>query len=315
MRTVVHLAVTPFVFAIGCSSSSLAGDPASDASAPDAAFADGAPADAPRDAATVDATGDGRERADAVVTGDGETSVDVGPIAEVGGACVFNRDCPTGAACTCGDDGCLCLPGARGTGRSGIDACKDERDCASGLCVEALDGAFVCSGPCDEGCGPKLPRCAEIATIGEICVREPPAPKGAIGTFSNRTWSFDHAFFGHDYVDGRPVETVLELHAGSDGTCPPPKKDPFATVIVSGLPGAIEAKSYPIAATFLGLDPALPIFSKATSTKPIVLSGLRACPAAARPCTFDAAVDLGFAEGTIVGTVRAIHCDSMDTGL
>lgn len=225
-------------------------------------------------------------------------------------ACVFNGDCPASQRCDCVDDGCTCHEGVRGTGASGVDACVSGADCASGLCVESSSG-FVCSGPCDAGCGPKLPRCTDVAGIGRICTRE--VSSGATGSFSGRTWSFDHAYFGFDFGDAGPTATSLEIHAGSDGTCPPPKKDPQATLVVSGLPGALTATSYPaIKATLLGLDPALPLHATATSVK-LSLSSIESCAAPDTfPCAFDASVDVAFAEGTVKGTVHAIHCASMD---
>jgi hypothetical protein len=228
-------------------------------------------------------------------------------------ACVFNADCPESQRCECLSEVCACRDGARGTGQAGVDACTTGNDCESGLCVEAASG-FVCSGPCDAGCGDKLPRCTDVATIGRICTREPASVGGAVGTFSGKTWSFDRAYFGFDLGDAGPTAPTLEIHAGSDGTCPPPKKDPQATIVVSGLPGALAATSYPdLKATLLGFDPALPLHSTATSVK-VDLSSIAKCaaPDAALACSFDASVTLAFAEGNVVGTVHAIHCASLD---
>lgn len=231
---------------------------------------------------------------------------------EAGAACVFNRDCPTGQYCDCTIDGCTCRVGARGTGKSGVDACSSAGDCESGLCVEGTSG-FVCSGPCDAGCGDKLPKCVDVASLGPICAREPASPKGATGTLSGKTWAFDRAYFGYDYGDAGPTATALELQAGSDGSCPPPKKDPQATIVFAGLPSNLEARSYPVKATLLGFDPALPIKSTETGGKPITLAGLQACSGdTTRVCAFDLGVSLVFPEGSVTGTVRAIHCDSMD---
>jgi hypothetical protein len=83
-----------------------------------------------------------------------------------------------GLRCGCSEeDGCACEAGARGTGENGVDLCDDSEDCQSAVCAEDADGTFTCSGPCvDDGdCGPRLPRCADIAFVGRICVREPPA--------------------------------------------------------------------------------------------------------------------------------------------
>lgn len=233
--------------------------------------------------------------------------------AEASAACVFNRDCPADQRCDCTPDGCGCVVGARGAGKSGIDPCASALDCESGLCVEATAG-MVCSGPCDAGCVDKLPRCVDVAGIGPICARESPAPAGAAGDLAGRKWSFDRAYFGYDLGDAGPTGTALELHAGSDGTCPPPKKDPQATVIVAGLPGKLAAASYPgLKATLLGFDPALPIKSTASSVE-VDVAAIEACPPpdAALACAFDVRVSLLFAEGSIVGNVRAVRCASMD---
>lgn len=239
------------------------------------------------------------------------TTSDAAP--ETGAACVFNRDCPTGQACNCTIDGCTCAVGARGTGKAGVDACSSAADCESGLCVEGSSG-FVCSGPCDAGCGDELPKCVDVAPLGPICAREPAAATGATGNLSGKTWAFDHAYFGYDYGDAGPVATALELQAGSDGSCPPPKKDPQATIVFAGLPGKLEAKGYAVKATLLGFDPALPIKSTESGGKPIQLTNLEACSGdASRVCAFDLGVSLVFPEGSVSGTVRAVHCDSMDT--
>ena len=233
---------------------------------------------------------------------------------ETGAACVFNTDCPIGQRCDCTADGCTCQLGARGTGKAGVDPCSSALDCESGLCVDAATG-MVCSGPCAAGCGDKLPRCVDVATIGKICAREPVAATGAVGKLSGRTWTFDRAFFGYDLGDAGPTATALELHAGSDGSCPPPKKDPQATVVIAGLPGKLAATSYPGSkATLLGFDPALPIKSTATDVK-VDLGKLEACaaPDAALSCSFDVSVSLVFPEGSVTGVVRAIRCPSMDT--
>lgn len=237
----------------------------------------------------------------------GDASLDV---VESGAACVFNRDCPDGQRCDCSSAGCRCAVGARGTGKAGIDACSSPLDCASGLCVEGTAGS-VCSGPCDEGCGDKLARCVDVATIGRICARA--LPTGATGAFGGRTFTFDHAYFGWDLGDAGPVATTLELHAGSDGACPPPKKDPQGTIVVAGLPGLLAAKSYPgLTATLLGFDAALPVKSSA-KTVSVALAALESCPSPSTgTCGFDTTVDLSFAEGTVAGRVHAVHCPSMD---
>lgn len=237
--------------------------------------------------------------------------VDAGAdVAEASGPCVFNQDCPDDQRCDCTSSACRCAVGARGTGKAGVDPCTSPLDCASGLCVEATSGS-VCSGPCDAGCGDKLPRCVDVATLGRICVR--PSPTGATGTFGGRTFTFDRAYFGWDLGEAGPVATTLELTAGSDGACPPPKKDPLGTIVVAGLPFAVTATSYPgLTATLLGFDTALPIKSSAKSVA-LSLAALEPCTSPATgTCAFDATVNLSFAEGTVAGTVHAVHCASMD---
>lgn len=241
-----------------------------------------------------------------------DAGADTAATVESGAPCTFNQDCPDAQRCDCATDACRCAVGPRGKGKAGVDTCTSALDCETGLCVEGTTG-FVCSGPCAAGCGAKLPRCVDVASLGPICARAVTS-SGATGSFAGRTWAFDHAYFGWDLGDAGPVATSLELHAGSDGSCPPPKKDPQATVVVSGLPGALAAGSHPgLKATLLGLDPALPIKSSATSVT-LSAAALEPCaaPDAARACAFDATVALSFAEGTIEGTVHAIHCPSMD---
>ncbi|MBK7398605.1 MAG: hypothetical protein IPJ34_20480 [Myxococcales bacterium] len=139
-------------------------------------------------------------------------------------------------------------------------------------------------------------------------------PTGATGSFAGRTWAFDHAYFGWDLGDAGPVATSLELHAGSDGSCPPAEEGSAGDGGGERPPGALAAASYPgLKATLLGLDPALPLKSSATSVT-LSAAALEPCaaPDAARACAFDATVALAFAEGTIKGTVHAIHCPSMD---
>lgn len=160
------LALTSALVAVlACSSS----DPTSPAPASDAggdvassssssgAGVDGGGGDAARDAA-----GDAR-------TGDGGGS---------GKACAFNRECPADERCECSEAaGCACKTGPRGTGKNGVDTCKDGNDCASSVCVEgpASGTAFYCSDECSSPaqCGGALPVCADIATLGKICVRTP----------------------------------------------------------------------------------------------------------------------------------------------
>lgn len=97
--------------------------------------------------------------------------VDGGPSSNT--ACAFNRECPANERCECEAGDCKCKVGARGTGRSGVDPCVDGNACASSVCVEGRDGGYWCSGECVNAndCGPELPRCADIAFVGRICIR------------------------------------------------------------------------------------------------------------------------------------------------
>jgi hypothetical protein len=120
-----------------------------DAAAGDAGASDGAPADA------------------------GVGAVDAGgpPM-----TCVFNRECPATDRCECDSlEECICQPGARGTGRNGLDRCTSGNDCASSVCSQGSDGGYYCSGECadDSDCEENLPRCLDVALIGRICVRSP----------------------------------------------------------------------------------------------------------------------------------------------
>lgn len=92
---------------------------------------------------------------------------------ETGGACAFNRECAATDRCECIDFVCTCRPGARGTGRSGVDVCASGNDCASSVCVEGSDGKDYCSEECvlPSDCGGALPRCLDVAGLGRICVR------------------------------------------------------------------------------------------------------------------------------------------------
>lgn len=92
--------------------------------------------------------------------------------------CAFNRECSASMRCECSEtDGCACKPGARGTGRNGLDPCIDGNACASSLCVEGPpDSGSFCSDECDAStdCKGQLPVCADIALVGRICIRTPP---------------------------------------------------------------------------------------------------------------------------------------------
>lgn len=94
---------------------------------------------------------------------------------EAGSTCFFNRDCQLALRCEC-DVECVCKPGARGTGRNGIDRCDSGDQCASSLCVEGPSGEHYCSDECQgpDDCTGALPRCVAIGGLPEpICVRDP----------------------------------------------------------------------------------------------------------------------------------------------
>lgn len=99
---------------------------------------------------------------------------------EAGAECAFNRDCKLALRCECDEDtGCSCQPGARGTGKNGVDGCDSGNQCASSLCVEGPGdaGESFCSDECkdDKDCTGKLPRCIPVFGIPEpICAREAP---------------------------------------------------------------------------------------------------------------------------------------------
>lgn len=90
--------------------------------------------------------------------------------------CFSNLDCM--AADRCENKGTsdvpvpCCVPGARGTGKSG-DACSVDNDCQTSLCIETAAG-YRCSGECmsDNDCPAELPSCTEVPAIlgqGSFC--------------------------------------------------------------------------------------------------------------------------------------------------
>ena len=90
---------------------------------------------------------------------------------EAGAECAHNRDCQLALRCECEDGVCGCQPGARGTGKNGIDTCTSGNDCASSICVEGSDGSF-CSDECkdDTDCTGSLPKCFPIVGLPKpIC--------------------------------------------------------------------------------------------------------------------------------------------------
>lgn len=113
---------------------------------------------------------------DAVAQSDGSAIVD-GPGTD-GTVCSFNRDCHATLRCECDQTArCACKPGARGTGRNGIDACTSGDACASSVCVEGPpDAGSFCSDECltSAQCTGMLPLCSDIAFVGRICIRTPP---------------------------------------------------------------------------------------------------------------------------------------------
>lgn len=124
-------------------------------------------------ATDADASPDVQSSPDVVSVGDDATVADVSSSDK---ACTFNADCPAAERCECSvAKGCFCKIGARGTGKSGLDICKDGNDCETALCVEGPGGAYYCSGPCKSAadCAGKLPLCSNIAFVGQICIRDP----------------------------------------------------------------------------------------------------------------------------------------------
>jgi hypothetical protein len=136
----------------------------------------------PTDASTLDAGDvDGSVSPDAGEVDGGAADLDAsGSDAGAPIVCSFNSDCPPDRRCECTEEeGCFCLPGARGTGQNGIDTCTNGNDCASAVCVEgsASSGQYYCSGECETGddCRSNLPVCRDIAFVGRICIRDPEA--------------------------------------------------------------------------------------------------------------------------------------------
>ncbi len=127
------------------------------------------------DSASPDSTTTDSAAAD-TTPADTKTTADVatGDVA-TGGACAFNRECAATDRCECIDFTCTCRPGARGTGKNGVDVCTSGNDCASSVCTEGSDGKDYCSDECVTAadCGGKLPRCLDVTGLGRICVRAP----------------------------------------------------------------------------------------------------------------------------------------------
>ncbi|MBI5607588.1 MAG: hypothetical protein HY902_01760 [Deltaproteobacteria bacterium] len=141
-------------------------------------------ADAANDAAADLVAGDAGDAAAADVAAEVATSDAAADSAEDAVSsmkdCTFNADCIAAERCECSETaGCFCKTGPRGTGKAGVDPCKDGQDCETSLCVEgpAYQTSYYCSGPCTtaDDCGPKLPLCANIAFLGKVCIRDPNA--------------------------------------------------------------------------------------------------------------------------------------------
>ncbi len=123
------------------------------------------------DAGSDDGDGEGEGPGE----GEGEGPSQTFGSAGLGDDCGFNADCGAGLRCGCEGGFCACELGERGIGQNGVDVCVDENDCGSALCVEDSQGTFTCSDECDDDgdCGPRLPRCLDVAFVGRICVRAP----------------------------------------------------------------------------------------------------------------------------------------------
>ncbi len=270
--------------------------------APDAAFTDAAP-DAP-DAVVTDI-------ADAAVADD---AADVDP-REGGGACSFNRDCVASERCACSDaDGCRCAPGARGTGRAGVDRCASGDDCESALCVEGAGGAFVCSAPCAgaSDCPAALPRCLSVATVGRFCARDPSATADAGATisltarFGTRTGSFDRAQHGVDGADG----VYVEAHYGGDPACPTMSSPtPRRTFVLSGVRAGrgVQTEADGVTASLLDFGGDLVSAPVARAT------AVRVTPREVTPgASVSLDVSATFPGGSVEGSFVAPHCASLD---
>jgi hypothetical protein len=176
LRFIAALAAASFTFAaivVACSDETVTSTPST--------TEDGGRRDTGRD----DEDGGGGTDEDANVPTDGGAKLDAqadakaardanGP-GEAGADCVFNHDCQLALRCECEGFACTCKPGARGTGKNGIDTCDAGEDCTSSLCVEGPgdSGVSYCSDECETNvdCTGMLPKCTAIASLGKICVR------------------------------------------------------------------------------------------------------------------------------------------------
>jgi hypothetical protein len=143
-------------------------------------------------ASALDANGNGKEDADVLPRPDaapardaatdggtdaGTPSTDAGQYVQTygdagaGADCEFNRSCKMGLRCECTAGNCACKPGARGTGRNGVDSCVNGQDCGSSICIQPAVGSY-CSDACttSSDCGPKLPVCKLVfGFTSKIC--------------------------------------------------------------------------------------------------------------------------------------------------
>lgn len=126
----------------------------------------------PEPEAGADAGGDAAGPSDAGLDARAKKDAN-GPGAEDAG-CSFNRDCNIALRCECEQGDCRCARGARGAGQVGVDRCDGGNDCESSVCVEGPAGAYYCTDECvtPADCAGALPKCADIAFVGRICIRD-----------------------------------------------------------------------------------------------------------------------------------------------
>lgn len=126
---------------------------------------------------TTDTGGSGGATASTTTSSSTTTSVPIAACTEIGAEdCFSNLDCMASDRCenkgTSDTPVPCCVPGARGTGKSG-DACSVDNDCETSLCIETSAG-FRCAGECttDNDCPPELPYCTKVPAIlgqGSFC--------------------------------------------------------------------------------------------------------------------------------------------------
>lgn len=235
---------------------------------------------------------------------------------EAGGRCAFNRDCVSAERCECDEaTGCRCAPGARGTGRAGVDRCTSGNDCESALCVEANGGVSLCSAPCAtvSECPSALPRCLSVATVGRFCARDPSMTADAGATisltarFGTRTGAFDRAQHGVEGTDG----IYIEAHYGGSPACPSmTSPTPQRTFILSGVRAGVSA----VQTEASGVTASLLDFGGDLVSAPLVrASTVRVTPRSLdRGTSVSLDVTATFAGGTIEGSFVAPHCASLD---